>query len=182
MVISQPAVVVGGAYGEAVGRGVAGVRDRVRRLLRGRESRIAPDQAPPALDDQSMDPAGPAGVPLPAAEIGGWEDGSDRMPAADARRAQAALLRGLMLARKGCYDAAGAAFLEGLRLDREIDLAGDPEVWALPRGGLEAAAGAYERAGRVREASALAATVRRRFTPRAVPRPSAPADSPIPVR
>ena len=85
------------------------------------------------------------------------------------RRARAAAVRGLMLARKRRYGAAQAAFAEAARFDAGLDLSDVPTFWELPRGGQEAAVRAYEEVGRLQDAGALEATLRSTFRPRAVP-------------
>ena len=89
---------------------------------------------------------------------------------AEERRARAAAVRGLMLARKRCYGTAQAAFAEAAALDPELDLARVPTFWELHRAGQETVVRAYEEAGRSRDAAVLAATLRHTYRPRPVPR------------
>ncbi len=81
------------------------------------------------------------------------------------RRSRAAAVRGLMHARQCRFLLAQEAFAEGLVMDPGLDLVAMPTFWDMPRGGQEAAVRAYEQVGRIRDA----ATIRRTFTPRAVP-------------
>ena len=177
MVISQPAMVGLEQARERIKRSVASVWERTRSWLASPPvpavvagddaSSSATDDAGPAFsfDDERGKPAAieasapAAGVPLTATE----------------RRARAAAVRGLLLARKRCYQAAEAAFAEAAALDPSLDLAGVPSFWQLHRAGQETAVRAYEAVGRVRDGAMLAATLRHTYRPRALPRPSATA-------
>jgi len=74
-----------------------------------------------------------------------------------------------MHARQCRFTLAQEAFAEGLVMDTALDLVAIPTFWDMPRGGQEAAVRAYEQVGRIRDAATLAATIRRTFTPRALP-------------
>ncbi|HWK79802.1 MAG TPA: hypothetical protein VNP95_03505 [Thermomicrobiales bacterium] len=85
----------------------------------------------------------------------------------DQRLARLAAVRGVLAARNGDLDAAHAHFLEAAR-EPTIRFQVVPGFWGCSRGGMNAAVAAYEAAGRVRDAAALAATIRTRYRPRAV--------------
>ena len=95
--------------------------------------------------------------------------------AAHERRARAAALRGLFLARQRRFVSAQRAFTEALQLDSALDLATVPSFWKLERAGHEAAVRAYETVGRGRDAAILASQVRTTFRPRLVPSTRGPA-------
>lgn len=96
------------------------------------------------------------------------------------RRARAAALRGMMLARQRRLDAAEAAFMEAARLDPSLDLTAIPTFWQLERGAHEATIRAYVASGRQRDANELTARMRTVFRPRLVIDRSPP--PPIAVR
>lgn len=83
-------------------------------------------------------------------------------------RARAAAVQGYVRARDGNNDGAIEQFAEAARLDPELDLTTIPGFWALPRGAHDAAAFAYERADRERDAWRLRAVIRRTYRPRLV--------------
>ncbi|MBA2278120.1 MAG: hypothetical protein H0W06_10190 [Chloroflexia bacterium] len=83
------------------------------------------------------------------------------------RQARLAAIRGLFNARNGDYEGARLAFAQAAREDA-LDLAEVPGFWLMPRAGLTAAVLAYEDAGRLRDAAALAARVRTTLRPRPV--------------
>lgn len=83
------------------------------------------------------------------------------------RQARLAAVRGLFNARSGDYEAARCAFAQAVR-EANLDLTALPGFWSLPRGGLTAAVLGYEDAGRLRDASALAAYLRTNLRPRPV--------------
>lgn len=90
------------------------------------------------------------------------------------RRARTAAVRGLFNASCGDYEAARLAFGEAARM-HAIDLAAAPGFWRLSRAGLTAAVLAYEDAGRLRDAAALAAEITHRLRPHALhPLPTRP--------
>ena len=84
-------------------------------------------------------------------------------------RARAAAVQGYVRARDGNHEQAIAHFAEAARLDAELDLTMIPGFWTLPRGAHDAAATAYEQAGRERDAWRLRAVIRRTWRPRLVP-------------
>jgi hypothetical protein len=83
------------------------------------------------------------------------------------RGTRSAAVRGLFLARSGRLDEARKAFAVAAG-DPGIDLTAIPGFWDLSRGGMLAAASAYEDTDRFREAASLAARVRIRYRPRTV--------------
>lgn len=90
------------------------------------------------------------------------------------RRARSAAVRGLFLARSGRLDEARSAFAVAAT-EPAVDLTAIPGFWELTRSGMLAAVGAYEEAGRFREASALGARIRLTYRPRPLaPVPGAP--------
>lgn len=91
------------------------------------------------------------------------------------RRARAAALRGMLLARQRRFSSARKAFAEAITYDPTLDLASVPTFWRLERGGQEAAISAYQDQGREREASMLAARMRQTFRPRLVTTEKSPA-------
>jgi len=150
MVISQSAIICLEATARPLRRALA-------LLGRGRNEE---GQAEPYPDPT---PAPPERLPEPAAEA------SPAPLTADERRARAAALRGLLLARQRRFPAARSAFAEAVRLDPELDLAAVPTFCQLERGGHEAAVLAYEDAGRDHDAMALAARLREVYRPRLLP-------------
>lgn len=174
MVISQPAVFCLVATKSRLADGAFG---RWLRALTRPEPVIGPKadiaaaaatpEAPPALASTASpgaDPtAGPEDLPLTATE----------------RRARAAALRGLFLARQRRFDAAERAFAEAIRLDPALDLATVPTFWDLERSAHEAVVRVYDEGGQGRRASLLAARLHERFRPRLVPtRPDSAAPTP----
>jgi hypothetical protein len=98
----------------------------------------------------------------------------DQRPLSPAEeRARAAAVQGYVRARDGNHEQAIEHFAEAARLDAELDLTTIPGFWTLPRGAHDAAATAYERAGRERDAWRLRAVIRRTYRPRLVPAGSA---------
>jgi hypothetical protein len=83
------------------------------------------------------------------------------------RRARAIAVRGLYAAHKGDVEEAFLQFLQAVS-EAAIDLTAMPSFWQMPRGAIVAAAEAYDRVGRLREASALQARVRTELRPRNV--------------
>jgi len=175
MVISQPAIVGLEQSRERLARSLAAVWARARVLLGGMAvepiavsttgtgpavavSTDATDGAETAGDGRPAGPPRPNHEPEPAAPP---------LTAAE-RRARAAAVRGLMLARKRSYGTAQAAFAEAATLDPLLDLASVPTFWELHRAGQETVVRAYEDAGRIRDAAVLAATLRHTFRPRAM--------------
>lgn len=86
------------------------------------------------------------------------------------RLARLAAVRGVLAARDGDLEAASRHFCNAA-CEPSIRFQVVPGFWGCSRGGMDAAVAAYERAGRLRDASALAATIRIRFRPRAIPQP-----------
>ena len=152
MVISQPAVICLEATAERVLRGLAafGIGPGRRRAVATQPSPEPGVASEVAASETALEP--PTAAPLTAIE----------------RRARAAALRGLLLARQRRFAAARSAFAEAVRFDPALDLTAIPSFWNLERGGHEAAVGAYEEAGRRREATALSARVRQTYRPRLV--------------
>lgn len=159
MVISQPAFICLEAMAEHVRRVVAA-------LFGGR-------------DGQSVGLVAAAVVPVMAAEPSrdldrdggeagerGATDGT--LLSAPERRARAAALRGLLLARQRRFAGAQAAFAEAVRLDPAFDPTAMPTFWELERAGHEALVGAFLAADRPRDAEALAARLRGTYRPRLV--------------
>jgi tetratricopeptide (TPR) repeat protein len=104
-----------------------------------------------------------------------WPAPADERPEDDAvalgrRRGQAALTRGIILARRRRFDAAQAAFAEALRADAALDLTADPAFWRLERAAHLAAVAACRDAGRERAAMALEARLTVVYRPRPLPR------------
>lgn len=160
MVISQPAVLCLAASQSRLTES-----NFVRWLRRWGRSRpttpIAPVTAPvvesapePPSPAPDIDDPTAADVPLTAAE----------------RRARAAALRGLLLARQRRFQAAEQAFAQAIRLDPELDLATVPTFWDLERSAHEAVVRAYDEAGQGHRAAVLAARLQERFRPRLVRR------------
>ncbi|MGN6485257.1 MAG: hypothetical protein ACTHMX_12745 [Thermomicrobiales bacterium] len=83
------------------------------------------------------------------------------------RQARLAAVRGVLAARDGDLEAARACFRDAAR-EPSIRFQVVPGFWGCSRGGMDAAVAAYEDAGRVRDAAALAATIRTRYRPRAM--------------
>lgn len=100
------------------------------------------------------------------------------------RRARAAALRGLLLARQRRFDAAERAFAEAIRLDPALDLATVPTFWELERSAHEAVVRVYDAHGHARRAALLTARLQQRFRPRLLPTRAslAVAPDPSPVR
>jgi tetratricopeptide (TPR) repeat protein len=86
------------------------------------------------------------------------------------RRGQAALTRGIVLARRRRFDAAQAAFADALRADAALELTDDPAFWRLERAAHLAAVAACRDAGRERAAMALEARLSVVYRPRPLPR------------
>jgi hypothetical protein len=86
----------------------------------------------------------------------------------DERRAQAAALRALLLARQRRYAEAESAFAQAAGLDPALDLGTLDGFWELERGAHAAAVRAYEAVGRHRDAMGLRATLDGRYRPRLV--------------
>lgn len=86
----------------------------------------------------------------------------------DARRAQAAALRALLLARQRRYAEAESAFAQAAGIDRTLDLGALDGFWELERGAHQAAIRAYEAVGRHRDAMVMRATLDGRYRPRLV--------------
>lgn len=84
-------------------------------------------------------------------------------------RARAAAVQGYVRARDGNNEQAIEHFAAAARLDPELDLTTVPGFWTLPRAAHDAAATAYERADRERDAWRLRAVIRRTYRPRLVP-------------
>lgn len=87
--------------------------------------------------------------------------------ATDQRSARHEAVRGLYAARAGALDVAEAHFTRAAGCP-DIDLSAIPGFWQLSRAAMLTAVGAYERAGRIRDAAALSARIRTMFRPRAV--------------
>lgn len=162
MVISQPAVVALEQARERVERTVAAIWARARLGRGAAESgaATAPDDEPPVFEALAAGDAPRSSTEVVIADM-------SPLSAAE-RRARAAAVRGLMLARKRCYGTAQTAFAEAATLDPGLDLASVPTFWELHRAGQETVVRAYEDAGRVRDAAVLAATLRHTFRPRAM--------------
>lgn len=135
----------------------------VRRWLSGAAERAAERtlSTEAVSDDRSV-----RSTPVGDGASGEADRSAPCSPPADRRRADAAALRALLLARQRRFPAAAAAFAEALRLDPTLDLTSVPAFWDLERSGHEAAVRAYEEVGREREALILAAKLRRTFRPR----------------
>jgi hypothetical protein len=78
-------------------------------------------------------------------------------------------VQGFVRARDGRHEQAIEHFADAARLDPELDLTTVPGFWTLPRGAHDAAAVAYERAERERDAWRLRAVIRRTYRPRLLP-------------
>jgi len=116
------------------------------------------------LDD---DPVA-AGVPLDAPDEDEPGPVAGEESAAARRRAGAAILRAIMLARQRRFAEAEAAFADAAERDPELDLARVPAFWELERGGQDAAVRALDAVGRRRDAMVLRARVENRYRPRIV--------------
>jgi hypothetical protein len=81
------------------------------------------------------------------------------------REARHDAVRGLFAARAGALECAASHFARAAECDR-IDLSGIPGFWQLDRSAMMTAVEAYERAGRIRDASALNARIRTMYRPR----------------
>lgn len=156
MVISQPAVIC-----------LETTTEHVRRVVSaffGRERRSGAAVAAPPLESALATGPDGEGVETPGRR--------ETVPlSAPERRARAAALRGLLLARQRRFPGAEAAFAEAIRLDPTFDPTTMPTFWDLERGGHEAVVGAFHAAGRPRDAEALAARLRRTYRPRLVRTP-----------
>ena len=173
MVISQQTFVCLDATRMRCLRGVA-------RLWSATGSRFTRPAPVPIMTKPAVEPAAVVESAAPAADPASPPLPSDPEPApltTSERRARAAAVRGLLLARQRRFGPAEAAFAEAAGLDPALDLASVPTFWDLQRGGQEAAVRAYEVAGRIRDAAVLGARVRYTFRPRLVrtrPGPAAP--------
>jgi hypothetical protein len=76
-------------------------------------------------------------------------------------------VRGLFAARAGALECAENHFSRAAECD-DIDLSGIPGFWQLNRSAMMTAVVAYERAGRIRDASALNARIRTMYRPRSL--------------
>lgn len=85
----------------------------------------------------------------------------------DQREARHEAVRGLYAARAGALDVAEEHFTRAARCP-EIDLSAIPGFWQLDRSAMMTAVEAYERAERIRDASALNARIRTMYRPRAL--------------
>lgn len=174
MVLTQSAVDLMG-FGDSGQRFImvmTVIRDRARRLFPWLDShRTAPGLT--QSHGGTSAPLSPAPTQINIAPIvveSPLENRAISTPlSAQERRARAAVVRGLMHARQCRFLLAHEAFAEGLAMDPALDLVAVPTFWQMPRGGQEAAVRAYETVGRIRDAATLAATIRRTFTPRALP-------------
>jgi hypothetical protein len=83
-------------------------------------------------------------------------------------RARATAVQGYVRARDGNNEQAIEHFASAAMLDPELDLTTIPGFWTLPRASHDAAATAYERADRERDAWRLRAVIRRTYRPRLV--------------
>ena len=173
MVISQPTFVCLDATRMRCLRGVARLWSATGgRFARPAPVACAPDPATLAEAAGTAEAAAePGALPLPSA--------SEPVPLTTSeRRARAAAVRGLLLARQRRFGPAEAAFAEAAGLDPALDLASVPTFWELQRGGQEAAVRAYEAVGRIRDAAVLGARLRYTFRPRPVPTRPTPAAPP----
>lgn len=168
MVISQPAV-----YCLAVSK----ERFVDSSLVRWLRSLANPE---PIVGETRATPR-PSPRPIAAESVGPGDQAPESAPlTAVERRARAAALRGLLLARQRRFDAAERAFAEALRLDPDLDLATVPTFWELERSAHEAVVRVYDAGGQGRRAALLAARLQQRFRPRLVPARPAPASRPDP--
>jgi hypothetical protein len=87
------------------------------------------------------------------------------------RQGQAALTRGILLARRRRFDAARSAFADALRADAALELTDEPGFWDLERSAHLAAIDACRDAGRDRAANALEAKLTVVYRPRLLRRP-----------
>jgi hypothetical protein len=85
----------------------------------------------------------------------------------DQRDARHEAVRGLYAARAGAIEVAIDHFTRAAQCP-EIDLSAIPGFWQLSRSAMMTAVEAYERAGRIRDASALNAQLRTMYRPRAL--------------
>jgi hypothetical protein len=83
------------------------------------------------------------------------------------REARHEAVRGLFAARAGALQCAESHFARAAACD-EIDLSAIPGFWQLDRSAMMTAVEAYERAGRIRESSALNARIRTMYRPRSL--------------
>lgn len=117
---------------------------------------------PETVDAATPEPAEPPADPEPTAADAGDATAADR------RRAGAAILRAIMLARQRRFAEAEAAFADAAERDPDLDLARVPAFWELERGGQDAAVRALDAVGRRRDAMVLRARVENRYRPRIV--------------
>ena len=174
MVLTQPAVDLMG-FGDSGQRLIVAmtvIRDRARRLFPW----LASHGTAPGLTQshgETSAPVSPAAAQVDVSPMVVESPLENRVISTplnpQERRARAAVVRGLMHARQCRFLLAHEAFAEGLAMDPALDLIAVPTFWQMPRGGQEAAVRAYETVGRIRDAATLAATIRRTFTPRALP-------------
>jgi hypothetical protein len=176
MVISQPAIYCLEASKSRLADGF--VVRWWRRLGRGRASAAVsrpefPTFSPAdATRTDAVAPVPPVPtVAEPVAAVGAVspEAQAENLTATE-RRARAAALRGLFLARQRRFPAAERAFAEAVRLDPALDLATIPTFWDLERAAHEGIVRVYETEGHGRRAAVLTARLRERFRPRLVPR------------
>lgn len=153
MVISQPAVICLEATADHVRRLVAALFGGRKR----RSGRLA------AAEAVAVPPPEPVAVRAGASRLTGGETAAAL--SAPERRARAAALRGLLLARQRRFAGAEAAFGEALRLDPAFDPTTIPTFWELERGAHEAVVGAFLAADRPRDAALLSARLRRTYRP-----------------
>lgn len=85
----------------------------------------------------------------------------------DQREARLEAVRALYAARAGALEVAEDHFTQAA-LCPEIDLSAIPGFWQLGRSAMMTAVEAYERTGRIRDASALNARIRTMYRPRAL--------------
>jgi hypothetical protein len=85
----------------------------------------------------------------------------------DQRGARHEAVRGLYAARAGALEVAEKHFTHAASCP-DIDLSAIPGFWQLSRSAMLTAVAAYERAGRIRDASALNARIRTMYRPRAL--------------
>lgn len=85
----------------------------------------------------------------------------------DEREARHDAVRGLFAARAGALECAESHFARAAECG-DIDLSAIPGFWQLDRAAMMTAVDAYERAGRIRDASALNARIRTMYRPRAL--------------
>ena len=165
MIITQPAFLCLAASHAQV------VEGPVARWLRrfGRAEPVVPKETlAPALVRSNSAPEPTLSV------IDGPSPGPSTAPESDPlsgteRRARAAALRGLLLARQRRFPAAERAFAEAIRFDPALDLATIPTFWEMERAAHEGIVRVYDQEGQGRRASILAARLQERFRPRLLP-------------